>query len=130
MLLTRLSIKFAQLSPAELDIVYIEEAIASPENRNEEARLSINKGQEKIYLLRSGIGELFLRPERPIAPLYGKPHVGTGIAFGNLTDTISPPMGAHKGKLNLGSLMHWLGMSGLLAKTGINRQLNDDLPKR
>ncbi|KAK1147439.1 hypothetical protein N8T08_001521 [Aspergillus melleus] len=49
-----------------------------------------------------------------IAPLYEKPHVGTGVAFGKFTDTISPPIGARKSKLNLGSLVHRLDLSGLV----------------
>ncbi|PLB45713.1 F-box domain protein [Aspergillus steynii IBT 23096] len=49
-----------------------------------------------------------------IAPLYEKPHVGTGVAFGRFTDTISPPIGARKSKLNLGSLVHRLDLSGLV----------------
>ncbi|KAI9041172.1 F-box domain protein [Aspergillus affinis] len=49
-----------------------------------------------------------------IAPLYEKPHVGTGFAFGRFTDTISPPIGVRKSKLNLGSLVHRLDLSGLV----------------
>lgn len=49
-----------------------------------------------------------------IGPLYEKPYVGSGVAFGRFTDTISPPIGARKSKLHLGSLVHRLDLSGLV----------------
>lgn len=49
-----------------------------------------------------------------IAPLYAKPHFGTGRAFERFTDTICPPIGVRRSKLHLGSLVHRLDLSGLV----------------
>ncbi|PYI08839.1 hypothetical protein BO78DRAFT_395423 [Aspergillus sclerotiicarbonarius CBS 121057] len=46
--------------------------------------------------------------------LYEKPRVTAGTAFKNFTDTISPPIGARKNKIHLGSLVHRLDLSGLV----------------
>ncbi|THC91596.1 hypothetical protein EYZ11_008939 [Aspergillus tanneri] len=49
-----------------------------------------------------------------ITLLYEKPQVASGRAFKKFTDTISPPIGVRRSKLNLGSLVHRLDLSGLV----------------
>ncbi|KAE8148722.1 hypothetical protein BDV25DRAFT_13244 [Aspergillus avenaceus] len=49
-----------------------------------------------------------------VAYLYERPLVNTGIAFQRFTETISPPLGARKNKLNLGSFVHRLNLSHLV----------------
>ncbi|PWY96584.1 hypothetical protein BO94DRAFT_529952 [Aspergillus sclerotioniger CBS 115572] len=46
--------------------------------------------------------------------LYEKPRVSAGMAFKSFTDTISPPIGARKNKIHLGSLVRRLDLSGLV----------------
>ncbi|GFN17836.1 hypothetical protein AtubIFM55763_000189 [Aspergillus tubingensis] len=46
--------------------------------------------------------------------LYEKPRVSAGTAFKNFTDTICPTIGARKNKIQLGSLVHKLDLSGLV----------------
>ncbi|KAF9886082.1 hypothetical protein FE257_012017 [Aspergillus nanangensis] len=49
-----------------------------------------------------------------ISGLYEKPLLNSGAAFQSFTTTISPPIGARKSKVNLGSLVHRLDLSGLV----------------
>lgn len=49
-----------------------------------------------------------------IAFLYERPRVDSGISFQRFTETISPPIGVRKNKLNLGSFVHRLNLSHLV----------------
>ncbi|KAE8160348.1 hypothetical protein BDV40DRAFT_313980 [Aspergillus tamarii] len=49
-----------------------------------------------------------------IAPLYERPRVDSGVSFRRFTETISPPIGARKNKLNLGTFVHRLNLSHLV----------------
>ncbi|KAL4892983.1 F-box domain protein [Aspergillus ambiguus] len=49
-----------------------------------------------------------------ISYLYERPQLNSGTAFRRFTETISPPIGARRSKINLGSLVHRLDLSGLV----------------
>lgn len=49
-----------------------------------------------------------------IAFLYERPRLDRGLSFKKFTDTVCPPIAARKNKLNLGSLVRRLDLSGLV----------------
>lgn len=49
-----------------------------------------------------------------IAFLYERPRLDRGLSFKKFTDTVCPPIAARKSKLNLGSLVRRLDLSGLV----------------